>query len=613
MGVVIYLIFMFLPVLCDLWFSRSYWGEAVSLVERSASPYVFFAFGWYVFVVLFLYLGAYFFYRMVLLSLFGRVAAIRSFEVLASLVFVIYIHAVSIFVFPGSFFSGAIGYVSRPDLIFIVGSVLGLFLVFYWLLLSVKNIVLLVFVVVAFFVPYLFVHDGGGQKAQERKNVILIGVDSLSAHALEDGQSLLPNMTKLWMEGVSFRRAYTNIGRTYPAWVTLLTGAGIQSHRAYFNLSDREWSANADSILVSLRREGYYSVLGIDERRFNNMGEEFGFDVVVGPKFGAPDFVVQALVDNPLANLLLQWRGSKWVLPWSWMNVAAHSGYRPEKFVDEVVAALPGGEKPVFLAVHFESAHFPFNVRDNSHVVRSMADKYTAALSSVDVQVGMLLTQLKNRGYLDNALVVFLSDHGEAMGEYEGSVSFGEDVFLVQSYGHGTDLLSDHQNRIPLSFATYIDGQMVVDQEARMDHVSLQDVRSMVERYLASGQVSVSEAAHPCFFVETGLRMESARNYENLNQITVAREAEELYRQRSGILVLKDSAVNRQLAKKDVGYRCAHKLVWYSYEKDRVYGVDLSDVGEVLGPSKVTPQEEGLVRSYRQNYLKIAESGMHDR
>jgi arylsulfatase A-like enzyme len=43
---------------------------------------------------------------------------------------------------------------------------------------------------------------------------------------------------------------------------------------------------------------------------------------------------------------------------------------------------------------------------------------YLANVTMIDEQVGQLLTALDERGYLDNTVVIFTSDHGDALGDH---------------------------------------------------------------------------------------------------------------------------------------------------------------------------------------------------
>jgi len=74
----------------------------------------------------------------------------------------------------------------------------------------------------------------------------------------------------------------------------------------------------------------------------------------------------------------------------------------------------------------------PFDLRfTNPEMVKQMKKVYYAMVTQVDEWVGKLLDELDRKGLTDNTLVVFVSDHGEMMGDhglyskmkmYEGSV-----------------------------------------------------------------------------------------------------------------------------------------------------------------------------------------------
>jgi arylsulfatase A-like enzyme len=52
------------------------------------------------------------------------------------------------------------------------------------------------------------------------------------------------------------------------------------------------------------------------------------------------------------------------------------------------------------------------------HLLRAMKAYYYACVSFIDFQVGRMIDALERRGQLDNTLIVFLSDHGEHLGDY---------------------------------------------------------------------------------------------------------------------------------------------------------------------------------------------------
>lgn len=92
-------------------------------------------------------------------------------------------------------------------------------------------------------------------------------------------------------------------------------------------------------------------------------------------------------------------------------------------FLDRHAAA---GDAPFFLWLHYFDVHEHDEVkpgdRDLAAIVAdttnlSKQDKYRAMLALVDVQIGELTRTLRERGLWDNTLIVFVSDHGEGLGD----------------------------------------------------------------------------------------------------------------------------------------------------------------------------------------------------
>ena len=192
-------------------------------------------------------------------------------------------------------------------------------------------------------------------------------------------------------------------------------------------------------------------------------------------------------------------------------------------------------------------------------------NRQVEALTAVDTQIGQLVDGLREHGLLNNALVFVLSDHGESLGEVEASVTRNGVAGEVQGYGHGANVLSDHQNRIILGLVPFNDGQPVEPAAVRPnDHVSLLDVRGAIERYAATGQVRL-EPSSPCFPVETGIRFSAAANYATLNEGDLAAESASHYEiDTAGRLRLREESLRKLIAKKDIGWRCARRITYFN-------------------------------------------------
>ncbi|SFC16280.1 Arylsulfatase A [Pseudomonas citronellolis] len=437
------------------------------------------------------------------------------------------------------------------------------------------------------------------------RNIIILGVDSLSARVFEQNLLLLPNLAEATRHAQYYTKAYTPLGRTFPAWVTLLSGRLPAENGAFFNLRNMDHVSRAGLLPSVLRGLGYRTVFGIDERRFSNIDESFGFDEVVGPRPGVLDFLLQSASDTPLSNLLLQTRLGGFLLPYSYINTAAFANYSADGFVDAVAAAAEP-DKPLFLAVHFESAHFPFKTRHARMKVQGsnpILVKHLEALTAVDAQVGRLMEQLRRKGVLDNALVVVVSDHGEGLGELEATIELDGHPVPVQGYGHGVNLLSEWQNRIVLAATQFVGGEPLDAAGSRNQQVSLLDLKRAIEGYAAGDDFNIV-ARDPCVIVETGIRLEAAADYRTLSEGTVVQQAASFYEIDSqGRMRLREDALPALLVAKDIGLRCADRLTWYEPVKKRYLSYGLDDQGRPY--EQRTPRDEDIskIATYRLKYV----------
>lgn len=144
-------------------------------------------------------------------------------------------------------------------------------------------------------------------------------------------------------------------------------------------------------------------------------------------------------------------------------------GLMYQRRADAVVerALAVEAEGPLFLFVHFFDAHAPYEAPEpygsrfvdpdyNGHYLDPMAKprplldqprgiddavvdgRYLGEVAWMDAQIGVLLDGLRRRGVLDDALVVVVGDHGEALSDDRG-----------YAWTHGNDV-SDGVTLVPL-------------------------------------------------------------------------------------------------------------------------------------------------------------------
>lgn len=292
-------------------------------------------------------------------------------------------------------------------------------------------------------------------------DIIFIGVDGLRPDHVDP--VLTPALHALLADAVRVEHAWTPLARTFPAWVSVLTGQYPTTHGAHFNLMPRESVDDSTSLAHQFGGLGYRRVYAIDETRFSNMDRSFGFDRVVAPTAGAFDFLLSVLGDMPAVNLVSNTRAGRILFPYAYINRGLAVSYRPETFDRAVRRAVDRVDPraPLFLIVHFELPHWPYSWAGSERYQPRVPDRlqplspshYHAAVAKADEQVGALVAVLERAGRLRNAALVLLSDHGEAFRERDPRWTHDSGYMIEDVHaGHGTHVMSAAQNRVLLAF-----------------------------------------------------------------------------------------------------------------------------------------------------------------
>ncbi len=338
----------------------------------------------------------------------------------------------------------------------------------------------------------------------DQPNIFLISMDALRPDFLSYfGYSRkTPHLDKVLNNSTVFAEAYTPLARTFPAWVSILTGQYPKETGMRSVLADQEGLNLQETLPAILQRQGYETIFATDETRFSNIGKNFGFDKVLGPPMGFNDFLLGTLNDFPISNLLVNTKLGKWLFPHSYANRSVYTTYQPNTFLKFLQPTLEESHtKPLFLATHFCLPHFPYFWGEYRLTDNKALTHYQAALKRVDKQVGKFLSMLKQNHLLDHSIVVLLSDHGEAL-ELSGDRVTDPKLFIPgannkkgivpyfypptfdfekvnQSAGHGTDVLGLTQYRSVLAFRLF--GTKSMNQaHVVQNRVSLLDIKPTI-------------------------------------------------------------------------------------------------------------------------------------
>ncbi len=323
----------------------------------------------------------------------------------------------------------------------------------------------------------------------DKPHIIIVGLDSLRADAVRASPvSKTPAIDEFLQGAVNFSNATTPLARTFPSWVSIITGRHPHTTGALINLLPRERIDTGDTLPQLLSTVGYRSIYAIDEVRFSNLDRSYGFDEMIAPPIGAADFLLGFFADAPLSNLLVNTRAGALLFPYGYANRAAATTYDPDTFVERLDRELEF-DQPTFLAAHFTLAHWPYTWADSptrpEGPIVVPREVYDDAVVRLDEQFAAFMQVLERHGALDNALVVVLSDHGESLGNrllYNQRAGDQPPTGLPEHdesilQGHGTSVFSPHQYHVVLAARSYGSTPLSSTSPRTIDAaVSLEDV-----------------------------------------------------------------------------------------------------------------------------------------
>lgn len=236
--------------------------------------------------------------------------------------------------------------------------------------------------------------------------VVLISVDTLRPdHLPAYGYSGVetPAIDRLRRDGILFERAYTHVPLTLPAHTSLLTGVLPPAHGVRDNLGYTVDSAREPLLQQILKEAGYATGAGVSAfvlRRATGIGVGFDLyddDVEMAPGSGHKDVQTIQRRGRETVNAIVPW-----------LRTAANQAF--------------------FLFVHVFEPHTPYE--PPPEFAARFPSPYDGEVAAADDAVGVLLDELRGLGVYEKALIVFLSDHGEGLGDH------GEDehgLFLYRS------------------------------------------------------------------------------------------------------------------------------------------------------------------------------------
>lgn len=298
-----------------------------------------------------------------------------------------------------------------------------------------------------------------------RMNVLVLAADSLRFDRITARTA--PRLAALAASSTTFERAYVSLPRTFPSWVTILTGRHPHHHgiRSMFP----RWTARTQDFAPIPRRfaeAGYRTAVVSDYAGDIFRRVDLGFQTTDTPTFNFREIIRQRALaaQTPLLPLLGGRLAQRLVPSLREMSNASD----PELVTDDAIRAIDAAKGgPFFLTVFYSTAHFPYaapapyyrRFTHGAYRGRFKYDKpnllgheappdeadvaqirglYDGAVASIDAAAGRLLDALARRDLQRRTIVVVTADHGETL--YENG----------HGQGHGDQLFGDEGTHVPL-------------------------------------------------------------------------------------------------------------------------------------------------------------------
>lgn len=271
-----------------------------------------------------------------------------------------------------------------------------------------------------------------GESPPAPPNVILLSLDTLRADHLGcygDERGLTPNLDRLAEESTLFVGSRSTAPWTVPSHASMFTGLYPFEHGAHTGPIQRGGEnvsplAPEHRTLAELLAEDGYATAGFVANA-----------VYLAPRYG-------------LAQGFDTWEVAR--------DRADPLNERALAWVDALAEGAPG--RPFFLFVNYLDTHRPYDVTaqageaeyDNADSPALVLDRliqtvmvegreapelealareqYARSVRNLDLALGRLIEALRERGLLENSVLVVTSDHGEYLGEH-GLVEHSKDVY----------------------------------------------------------------------------------------------------------------------------------------------------------------------------------------
>lgn len=300
---------------------------------------------------------------------------------------------------------------------------------------------------------------------REHPNVLVVAVDSLRDDRVVPRTA--PFLAAYAARGTRFDRAYVSLPRTFPSWVTILSGRHPHHHGVRTMFPSWEGRRRGfDAVPERFARDGRATFVVGDFAADIFSRVQLGFAEIDTPVFNFRELLrVRVLSAQTSLLPFLATARARRVVP---SLDEMHEATDPALVTARALSALERhGSRPFFGTVFYSTAHFPYaaphpyyarfadpayrgrfryekanllglDSEPDEADVRQARALYDGAVSATDDAIAGLVRGLEARGLAERTVVVVTADHGESLWE------------SGRGQGHGDHLFGDESLHVPL-------------------------------------------------------------------------------------------------------------------------------------------------------------------
>ncbi len=303
------------------------------------------------------------------------------------------------------------------------------------------------------------------QEEAKKPHIILLMTDQhrFDAIGCVNDVVITPNIDRLAQDGNLFNAGYSSTPSSTPARASLITGMSPWAHGM---LGYGRQSEDYDYTMAKMLKSAGYNTLALGKMHFYPQNNTQGFDVVLNDESGRVESrFFMSDYRKWFNNVALGMNPDETGVGWNShvaKTYALDENLHPTKWLGDVaVDAIKGynSVNPLLLKVSFARPHSPYDPPtkylkmydgkdipapiigdwvpqswidtttpndDRSDAIGNFGVEYAkkarrhyyASITFVDEQIGRIVAELKAKDMYDNALIVFISDHGDMLGDH---------------------------------------------------------------------------------------------------------------------------------------------------------------------------------------------------